>query len=137
VCCSSPSSLWRALLDAGAVLAFGSDAPVEPADPLLGIDAATAWRRRAGWYPDLALTEAQALRAYTWGAAYAAGMEDRLGGLRPGMLCDLTLIRDGRVTATVVGDAPSSDRTLREALDLYRAIGAIGHAERLATELDA
>ncbi|HKA11548.1 MAG TPA: amidohydrolase [Candidatus Dormibacteraeota bacterium] len=106
---------WRALLDAGAVLAFGSDAPVEPADPLLGIDAATAWRRRAGWYPDLALTEAQALRAYTWGAAYAAGMEDRLGGLRPGMLCDLTLIRDGRVTATVVGGQLTWRERLRKA----------------------
>ena len=94
---------WRALLDAGAVLAFGSDAPVESPDPLLGVDAATAWRRRAGWYPGLALTEAQALRAYTWGAAYAVGMEDRLGRLQPGMLCDLTLISDGRVAATVVG----------------------------------
>ena len=94
---------WRALVDAGAALAFGSDAPVESADPLLGIDAATGWRRRAGWHPDLALTAAQAIRAYTQGAAYAVGMEDRLGRLRPGMLCDLTLVRAGQVTATVVG----------------------------------
>jgi class 3 adenylate cyclase/tetratricopeptide (TPR) repeat protein len=42
----------------------------------------------------------------------------------------------GRLAAAV-GDAPSSDRTLREALDLYSAIGATGHAERLARELDA
>ena len=42
----------------------------------------------------------------------------------------------GRLAAAV-GDAPSSDWTLREALDLYRAIGATGHAERLARELDA
>jgi predicted amidohydrolase YtcJ len=94
---------WRALQDAGAVLAFGSDAPVESADPLLGLDAATAWRRRAGWHPDLALTPAQALRAYTAGAAYAAGMEDRLGRLRPGLLCDLTVVHEGAVMATVVG----------------------------------
>src|SRR5262249_10625246 len=100
---------WRALLDAGAVLAFGSDAPVESADPLLGIDAATAWRRRAGWYPDLALSEAQALRAYTWGAAYAAGMEDRLGGLRPGMLCGLTL-DPGRRGAPPLFRAPPTHR---------------------------
>jgi hypothetical protein len=40
----------------------------------------------------------------------------------------------GRLAAAV-GDAPSSDRTLREALDLYRGIGAAGHAERLAREL--
>ncbi|HEY4027006.1 MAG TPA: amidohydrolase [Candidatus Dormibacteraeota bacterium] len=94
---------WRALHDAGAVLAFGSDAPVESADPLLGMDAATSWRRRAGWHPSLAVTPAQALRAYTAGAAYAAGMEDRLGRLRPGLLCDLTIVREGRVEATVVG----------------------------------
>jgi predicted amidohydrolase YtcJ len=94
---------WRPLLDAGAVLAFGSDAPVEPADPLLGLDAATSWRRRAAWHPELALTPAQALRAYTAGPAYAAGMEDRLGRLRPGLLCDLTVIDEGRVVATVVG----------------------------------
>jgi hypothetical protein len=42
----------------------------------------------------------------------------------------------GRLAAAV-GDAPSSDRTLREALNLYRTIGATGHAERLARELDA
>jgi predicted amidohydrolase YtcJ len=94
---------WRTLQDAGAVLAFGSDAPVETADPLAGLDAATAWRRRAGWHPELALTPPRALRAYTWGAAYAVGMEDRLGRLRAGMLCDLTVVRDGRVDATVVG----------------------------------
>lgn len=94
---------WRPLHAAGAVLAFGSDAPVESADPLVGLDAATGWRRRAGWHAGLALTPAQALRAYTAGPAYAAGMEDRLGRLRAGLLCDLTIVRAGRVEATVVG----------------------------------
>ena len=94
---------WGALQSAGARLAFGSDAPVETADPLAGLDAATGWRRRAAWHPDLALTRAQALRAYTIGAAFAAGTEDRLGRLRPGFLCDLTVVRGGRVTATVAG----------------------------------
>ena len=42
----------------------------------------------------------------------------------------------GRLAAAI-GDAPLSDRTFREALDLYLAIGATGHAERLARELDA
>jgi len=94
---------WGALARAGAVLAFGSDAPVEDAAPLLGIDAATGWRRRAGWHPELAVSRAQAVRAYTTGAAYAAGMEKQLGRLAPGFLCDLTVIDGGRVTATVVG----------------------------------
>jgi len=98
---------WRALEHAGVALAFGSDAPVEVADPLAGIDAATAWRRRAGWHPDLAVTRASALRAYTSGAAYAVGMENDLGSLRPGKLCDMTVVDDGRVVATIVGGAVS------------------------------
>jgi hypothetical protein len=94
---------WGALERARAQLAFGSDAPVETADPLLGMDAASAWRRRAKWHPDLAVSRASALRAYTSGAAYAVGMENDLGALRRGMLCDLTVVDDGRVVATVVG----------------------------------
>jgi predicted amidohydrolase YtcJ len=94
---------WGALERAGARLAFGSDAPVETADPLLGIGASTAWRRRAKWHPELAVSRASALRAYTSSAAFAVGMENDLGALRQGMLCDLTVVDEGRVMATVVG----------------------------------
>ena len=94
---------WGALERAGARLAFGSDAPVETADPLLGIEAATSWRRRARWHPDLAVPRASALNAYTSSAAFAVGMENDLGAVRPGMLCDLTVVDDGKVAATVVG----------------------------------
>jgi predicted amidohydrolase YtcJ len=94
---------WRALERAGVRLAFGSDAPVETADPMAGIEAATTWRRIANWHPELALTKASALRAYTSGAAYAAGMEKEVGALRPGKLCDLTVVDGGRVMATVAG----------------------------------
>lgn len=94
---------WRALDRAGVRLAFGSDAPVETADPLAGIEAATSWRRAARWHPDLALTRASALRAYTSGAAFAAGMEGEVGSLRPGRLCDLTVVEEGRVVATIAG----------------------------------
>jgi predicted amidohydrolase YtcJ len=98
---------WRALERAGVRLAFGSDAPVEIADPIAGIDAATAWRKRAAWHPDLAVTKASALRAYTSNAAYAVGMENDLGVLRSGKLCDMTVVEDGRVVATIVGGAVS------------------------------
>jgi predicted amidohydrolase YtcJ len=98
---------WRALERAGVRLAFGSDAPVEVADPLAGLDAATAWRKRAAWHSDLSVTKASALRAYTLNAAYAVGMENDLGVLRPGKLCDMTVVDDGRVVATVVGGAVS------------------------------
>ena len=99
------SYAWRALEKAGVRLAFGSDAPVETADPLAGIDAATAWRKRAGWFPHLALSRTSALRAYTSGAAFAAGTDKDLGSLRPGRLCDMTVVDAGRVVATVVGGA--------------------------------
>jgi predicted amidohydrolase YtcJ len=97
------SYAWGAFERAGARLAFGSDAPVETADPLAGIEAATAWRRRAKWHPELAVSRAAARRAYTAGAAYAVGMEKDLGSLRAGKLCDMTVIDEGRVVATVVG----------------------------------
>jgi predicted amidohydrolase YtcJ len=97
------SYAWGALERAGARLAFGSDAPVETADPLAGIAAATAWRRKAGWHPELAITRAAARRAYTIGAAYAVGMEKDVGTLRAGKLCDMTVIDEGRVVATIVG----------------------------------
>jgi predicted amidohydrolase YtcJ len=94
---------WGALERAGARLAFGSDAPVETADPLLGLDAAASWRRRAKWHPDLAVSRASALGAYTSGAAFAVGMERDLGALSQGMLCDMTVVHEGRVVATIAG----------------------------------
>ena len=107
------SYAWGALDRAGARLAFGSDAPVETADPMLGVDAATGWRRRASWHPELAVSRATALRAYTSGAAYAVGMEHQLGSLRLGKLCDLSVVDEGQVTATVVGGKISWRRTPR------------------------
>jgi predicted amidohydrolase YtcJ len=107
------SYAWGALSRAGAVLAFGSDAPVETADPLLGIDAATTWRGRAAWHPELAISRAKALRAYTANAAYAVGMERHLGSLRLGKLCDMTVVDEDGVTATIVGGKVSWRRTPR------------------------
>jgi predicted amidohydrolase YtcJ len=84
--------------EAGAPLAFGSDCPVESFNPFWGIHAAVT-RRRAdgtpgpdGWHPEQRLDVATAVHGFTAGAAYAAGMESRLGSLRPGMLADLIVI---------------------------------------------
>ena len=92
------SYAWRTQQQAGAVLAFGSDAPVESPNPFWGIHAAVT-RRRAdgipgvdGWYPEQRLTLLEALRGFTGGAAYAAGMEDRLGKLAGGYLADLVVL---------------------------------------------
>jgi hypothetical protein len=99
---SAHSYAWGALAQAGARLAFGSDAPVESADPIAGIEAATVWRRN-NKHPELAVSRAVALRAYTSGAAFAVGMEKDAGTLRPGKFCDMTVLDEGRVVATVVG----------------------------------
>jgi predicted amidohydrolase YtcJ len=96
------SYAWGALQQSGATLAFGSDAPVEDPSPLRGIAAATTWRSRAAWHPELAITRASAIRAYTHGVAYAAGMESELGALREGMRCDVTVVDHNEVSATVV-----------------------------------
>ena len=114
------SYAWGALGAAGARLAFGSDAPVETADPLAGIEAATVWRRKASWHPELAVSRAAARRAYTAGAAYAVGMEKDLGSLRPGKLCDMTVVDEGRVVATIVGGEVSF---LRKPLSASRRSG--------------
>lgn len=111
---------WRALLDRGTVLAFGSDAPVETPDVFLGLYAAVTRRRPtepdgAPWYPEQALTVAEALRAYTVGPAYASGEEGVRGTLGVGRLADFVVVdRDllrvapeemlhARVDATVIG----------------------------------
>jgi len=94
---------WGALERAGARLPFGSHAPGEAADPLAGIEAATIWREDAEWYPGLSVSRSSAVRAYTTGAAFAVGQESVVGRLRPGFQCDLTVVADGRVTATVAG----------------------------------
>ena len=92
------SYAWQTQLDSGAVLAFGSDAPVESPNPFLGLHAAVT-RRRAdgspgpqGWLPEQRLKLADALTAFTYGPAYAAGMEDKLGRLAPGYLADLIVL---------------------------------------------
>lgn len=107
----------RLQVDAGAVLALGSDSPVEPFHPLKGIHAAVTRRPANGepWYPQLALTLDEAVRGYTFGPAYAAGMEDRLGKLATGYYADLIVLNQDltavppdsllevQVTATMVG----------------------------------
>lgn len=95
---------WRQLVRAGAPLAFGSDAPVEPIDPLLGIHAAVARKRPADaerWHPEEALTLDEALAAYTCGAAYALGAERERGTLAAGMWCDATIVERDLATVPV------------------------------------
>ncbi len=88
---------WRSIEDAGATLAFGSDAPVEPADPFAGV--ATAITREdadgqpfGGWMPQEVLSREDAFAAYTANAAYAGFAEGRFGQLVAGERADFLVI---------------------------------------------
>ncbi|OGO48735.1 MAG: hypothetical protein A2Z30_03390 [Chloroflexi bacterium RBG_16_64_43] len=89
---------WRSQLAAGAHLAFGSDAPVEPPNPFEGVHAAVTRRGAdgdpgaAGWHPEQRLTLAEALHAFTLGPAFAAGMENECGILAAGRWADLVVL---------------------------------------------
>lgn len=88
---------WRRLLESGAVIASGSDFPVELSNPFHGLYAAVTRQSRdgepeGGWYADQALTRAEALHSFTLAAAYAAGQDKRLGSLEPGKWADFILI---------------------------------------------
>lgn len=118
---SAHAYAWNSLLRSGAVLAFGSDCPVEDINPMLGIHAAVTRRSvdgapgLDGWYPAQRLKVWDAVQAYTMGAAYAGGMDDWIGSLTPGKLADLVVldrdifecspmeIADARVLATMIG----------------------------------
>ena len=93
------SYAFRSLLEAGAALAFGSDWYVAPMEPLMGIYAAATRRtldekRPGGWVPEEKISVEEALRAYTWGAAYAAFDERVKGTIEAGKLADLAVLSD-------------------------------------------
>jgi predicted amidohydrolase YtcJ len=103
---------FRSLLDSGALLANGSDAPIEELDPLAGIRAGV--RRsiddRPAWHPEQALTVDQAFHATCVAPAWLSGDERRRGRLIPGMHADLVVLDrdpwedlDAEVVATMIG----------------------------------
>jgi predicted amidohydrolase YtcJ len=86
---------WRALIDAGSVIAGGSDAPVEQGDPRIEFYAAVARKdlkgqSGEGWHPEQKVTRAEALKMFTLWPAYAAFMEQDLGTIEAGKLADFT-----------------------------------------------
>jgi predicted amidohydrolase YtcJ len=90
---------FRSLLDTGAVLAFGTDWTVAPMNPMYGIYAAVTrrtldGRHPEGWIPEQKISVEEAVRAYTYGSAYAEFAESRKGTIAPGMLADIVLLSD-------------------------------------------
>ncbi len=94
---SRDAYVFRSVLDSGAVLAFGTDCPVEALDPLLGLYAAVSRQETdgspaEGWHPEQRLTLEEALRAYTMGSAYASYQERVKGSITPGKWADIVVL---------------------------------------------
>jgi predicted amidohydrolase YtcJ len=88
---------WRSLLESGATIAIGSDAPVERGEPMIEFYAAVARRSLAGfanddWHLHQRMTRVQALRALTLDAAYAAFEEHERGSIEVGKWADFTVL---------------------------------------------
>ncbi len=111
---------WRNLLESGAHLANGTDAPVEDVNPLPCIYASVTrvfQEGQAAFFPEQVMQRDEALLSYTWWNAYAAFEEDIKGCLKPGMLADITVfdtdllhcppekIKTAKVLKTIVGGA--------------------------------
>jgi predicted amidohydrolase YtcJ len=111
---------WRSLHESGVALVFGSDAPVEPPLPWLGLHAAVTRTRPdgtppGGFVPGQRIGLDLALHAYTEGAAALAGLSGQLGTLEPGAEADLVIwdrdlhavppevLLDARPAVTVLG----------------------------------
>lgn len=114
---------WRRVLDAGARIGNGTDAPVEDVDPIASFHASVTRQPAKGpaFFPEQRMTRMEALRSYTVANAYAAFEEEIKGTLAPGMLADvvvlskdLSKVPDGeilstRVVATLVGGKVAYD----------------------------
>jgi predicted amidohydrolase YtcJ len=109
--------VWQKLMKSGAVVANGTDAPVEDVDPLPGYYALVTRKQKSGevFFGDQRMTRDEALKAYTLNGAYAGFEEGLKGQLKPGRLADITVlsaditqvpeeeIQKARVAYTIVG----------------------------------
>lgn len=110
---------FRSLLDAGAVLTFGSDWTVAPLDPLLGIHAAVTRRtidgkNPNGWVPEQKITVEEALRCYTANNAWAMFAENEVGKIAPGMLADIVVLSEDLFTI-----APETIETVKVDVTIF------------------
>ncbi len=94
---------WRSLLDAGVIIANGTDAPVEDVDPLECFYASVT-RKRADdgfeFFPEQRMTRQEAVYSYTLGNAYAAFEESYKGTLAPGMVADIVVLSHDLIRCT-------------------------------------
>ena len=95
--------VWKTLLESGAVVTNGTDAPVEDVDPIESFYA-TVTRKRIDngfeFFPEQALSREEAIKTYTLANAYGAFEEDIKGSLEPGKLADLVVLSKDLVSCT-------------------------------------
>jgi hypothetical protein len=86
--------VWQKLMQSGAVVGNGTDAPVEDVSPLKCFYASVSRKLKDGsvFYPSQRMSREEALRSYTWNNAYAAFEEKLKGSLEPGKLADITVL---------------------------------------------
>lgn len=123
--------VWQKLLKSGAVIANGTDVPVEDIDPLASFYATVTRKLKNGreFFPDQKMTRAQALKSYTLDCAYAAFEEDMKGSLTPGKLADVVVLSKDILTCP--------DEQIREAKVDYTIIGGDIAFDRIASEKSA
>ncbi len=117
---------WASMLKVGSRLAFGSDVPVESANPFPGLAAAIT-REDAkgepfgGWQPQERVTREQALAGFTTGAAYASFAEDKIGRLAPGFRADFIIVdQDPLMAAPAAIRATKVDETWIGGIRVYK-----------------
>jgi predicted amidohydrolase YtcJ len=118
---------FRSLLNHGTRLALGSDAPVAPINPMLGIYAAVARQDErgepaGGWYAEERLSVAEAVHGYTMGPAYLSGKEHLQGSITPGKWADLIILSGNLFEIPAVEIAETAvDLTIFDGQVIYNA----------------
>ena len=114
------SYAWKSMIDKGVFCAGGSDAPIEPIDPLFGIYSACTRKNlegspEDGWFPEQRLSINEALKLYTINGAIAGHLGDKLGVIKEGKYADIVIldrdllfldpdkIKEVKVVATIIG----------------------------------
>ena len=92
--------VWQKLMKTGAIVSNGTDTPVERINPIANFYATVTRKLKDGstFYPDQRMSREDALKSYTWNAAYAAKEENIKGSLAPGKLADLTVLSKNLLT---------------------------------------
>jgi predicted amidohydrolase YtcJ len=103
------SYVWRSLIDSGALVTNGSDAPVEDVDPIASFHASVTRKMPNGepFHPEQAMTRTEALRSYTLHNAYAAFEERQKGSITPGKLADVVVL-SADITAIPADEIPGA-----------------------------